>query len=409
VFNPDNTVSFQTSHLSVFQATTIKPRAFSGRFIGIELVGSATDKFGGSYGFGFYNVTSDGQSASIDASNDDLTWQDGGLVAGSGPVLQQRFDSDQLDVAVPSDDKITLTDPAKPASVSVLRRGRSDDVIVGEKFAAVFLRRIEGEPTLSQLTGRWIVFDLDFQAQSDGQQLPGTDLQVTGETGSVTIAADGTFSAGSLGGFRAESDFPKGLWNVTSKTDVPDGGTSISVADGQIFLGAGSGGGQDSTRLYPVLNGDVLVGRTTRTDQSGGADSELLFLVRPSSKVAKSAISGNYVLTSHELDVVDAKVSSDDQGFAFIVQTLTAAVDAAGNAVFNGTATTQTHDGQGTAQTATDVAISPRTPHLTLSPDGSFTDSDGGFGALSRDGGLFLHAQFSGRSFSLTFGVPSVQ
>jgi hypothetical protein len=403
-----NTVSFATSHFSSYQAATADPRPLSGRFLALEMKSDALPAFAQKFGYGVHTVTSNANGTTLDQATGAVIWTDDGQL-GSSASLQQKFNSIALNVTVNDDHSITTDDPTDPTSATKLRRGASDDVLVGNGAPIVLLRRTGGTATTATIAGRWHYFYQSIGTSVAATQPPGISIDLTGTGGVLTLASDGTVQIASVRGFDSNTAFPAGAWQSKSHTTLDAGATWDFLDDGTVAIRIP--GQTFPITLTAVLDGDVLVGTGStsggpKPDQGPGI--ELFVLVRASSGAKLSQAAGDYFSIGAETDTVDAKTGAQDQTIDFHVTTLTSTITAAGAVTINGFSDLFTHDSLGASASALGNAVSGPGGRITVKPDGSFTSTDGSFGAFSRRGDFFVRAVSDGTKFSLDFGTPLV-
>lgn len=400
-----NIVSFTTSHFSSYQAASPGPRALSGDFLVLDFGGDEKAGFGGQYGFGLSRLVTSANGTAVFEDKQRVNWDDKGAT-GAFATLQQKFNNFPVNVQVSDDQTVVVVDPADPTSPTKLRRGASDDVLVGVKEPIVLLRRAGAPPTMSTVAGQWHVFHLGLGTRLTTGQLPGFSFELGGDAGVMNLLPDGTVTFASVSGVQANSVFPVGTWQSKADKTAPQGLT-WSILDTNVRLGI-----PDLT--YPILftaalDGAVLVGRGTtpggnKPDEGPAAD--LFVLVRVSSGAKLSAAVGDYFHVGGESDTVDAKSPAPGQGMNFIVTTATATIVKSGDLSATGIQDVYSHDGQGAPSEQHDLPISATLGRLSVKPDGSFTSTDGASGAFSRGGELFVKTIFDGKRFALDFGTP---
>lgn len=407
VFN-GNTVSFTTSHFSTYQATGSGQEPLVGNYLMIELLGDAQPNFSGVMGFGLHSFYASGTTASLNNDEARVAWDD---VPGQGASanLRQDYNYTPYDLNLLGGRRVAVVDPQSPTSpVAYLQRSPSSSVLVGDGIPVVALRYAAAEPTMTTIAGRWHVFHLGVEADTQTFQMPTTvRLGLVSDAGTITLAPDGSTSFSNFESIEADTVFPSGAWQF-QKDKPPPGALTWSVQDNDtVFVAIVNPEDGETIALTPVLDGDVLVGRpfSYGGQTNGGPYSDLFVLVRASSGASLAGVAGNFIVAGQDVETVD-RTPNPGQGLEFAYPTVFASISKTGALSGTGEEDRISHDSQGNPVTATDLQVPQFTDRISLRSDGWFTVSDGAVGAFSRSRELFVRARFDGTAFALAFGGP---
>lgn len=411
VFN-GNTVSFTTSHFSTYQATGSGTPPLAGSYLVLEVIADATQNFSGQLGFGLHQMSGGGGQAFISIDEANVAW-DNAPGQDATANLRQNYNGFTFDAVASGDGRVTLIDPQDPANpVAVFRRSPSGDVLVGDGSPLLALRRAGGDPTVTTIAGRWHVFHLGVEGETNTAQMPTTArLGLNADAGTITLKPDGSTSFSNFRSTSAKTDFPSGTWQSQSEVPPPNALTWRIYDNDTVSVQLVSAEDGNTISLTPVLDGDVLVGRpySYGGQTNGGPFSDLFILVRASSSASIGGVAGRYFVAGQEVETED-RAPTAGQGMSVFFSALTASLSKTGALSVDGTEDTVTHDSQGNPAPVSGQPISDSGGRISLRSDGWFESTDGAVGAFSRSGDLFLRAYFDGSHFALAFGgrMPQV-
>jgi hypothetical protein len=299
-FGPD-TVTFTTSHFSVFQAATNADRGFPAGFFpvlgigGRPLMGDSGEVL---VTIGFLQMSAPSDYAMF-FSETGVQFAPGSLAPtpDASPVVHSRQASGRV-VAV-DDSAFDLLDPVGN-KLATLRRGVRDDVLLLEHVEKLSLtsltafRRPDGGATLNSIAGKWHLLVWEFRGE------PVTGTPTTRPFACVADAGSATFSTAGEVEFDFGSrvvrttQFPGGDWN-SATTKGPRVTFPVSIDDDRQLVVTMDGG--SGMVLEPVLGGDAMFGTVNGLDRGGGlgraaANIAVFFLVRASKDARVADLAG---------------------------------------------------------------------------------------------------------------------
>jgi hypothetical protein len=300
-FGP-NTVTFTTSHFSIFQSATSAARGLP--VGGYEILGIGGAPLMGDSGevrvtTGFLQISSP-QDYAMFLSTAGVHFAPG--FAAPTPDASPVFSSTQSSgLAIQNDDSsIDLKNPAG-GNFGTLRRGVRDDVMLLEHVPGLSLssfavfRRPDGVPTMNTLAGRWHVFVWEFRGETASAGATQRQFACISDAGTATITEGGDFALKLPSRVTRTTQFPGGDW-VSDSSAGPTATFSVDVnSDFQVEV---SFGGRGTMALTPVLSGDAMFGTMNglHRDPSlpdSAANVAVFFLVRESRRAKPSAIAGD--------------------------------------------------------------------------------------------------------------------
>jgi hypothetical protein len=300
-FGP-NTVTFTTSHFSVFQSATNADRGLPAGNYQILGIGGVPN-MGAS---GDVRVT----TGFLQISNPQdylLVIQTTGVEFAPGfaqptPDAVPIFSASQTSgLAIQGgDSSIDLKNPLG-GNIGTLRRGVRDDVMLLEHVPGLALssfavfRVPDGVPTLNTLAGRWHAFVWEFRGETASPGATQRQLACIADAGTATITEGGEFTLKLASRVVRKTQFPGGDW-LSESFAGPTAVFSIDVnSDSQVEV---SFGGRGTMSMTPVLSGDAMFGVTNGLDRDpslpdAAANVAVFFLVRESQNAKPSLLAGD--------------------------------------------------------------------------------------------------------------------
>lgn len=399
------TVSFAVSHFSAYQAAATGPRPLVGRYLVLQPYGDAASGFSGEVGVGLHELDARGATADLFIDEAAVRWTN---TIGQGAFLNlnQTFDSATYDVASQGDEIVTLTEQGDPTGGTTLRRGADDDVLVGQDFPLVALRRVEGSPTVATIAGKWHLFHYGFETEQQIQQGPPIiRFTLFGDTGTLLLGADQTVKFLSHRSVETSTQFPDGVWQPEPDSPAPSGLT-WEIGDGSVDVRSPLD--EPPIRFQAVLGGDVLIAREAQfggASEGPGPSVALFVLVRAGSGVTGSKVAGSYWVSEHEIATRDRAGPPPGQGFKFRDATLLAALAANGRVSVSGSETAIEHDDAGEPIPPVPMTVPTFESRFSIRSDGGFSGDGGAWGAFARDGAFLIRLGLADDAIDIDFGT----
>ena len=410
------TVTFTTSHFSVFQAATNAARGYpDGDYVALGIGGRPLQGAQGDV------LVTTGTLRIIDLTNFLFLDKQGVHVApastnptpDASPVFFSTQSSGRVQEVDDSSYELFTT-----VHLGFLRRGARDDVVVLEHepgndlTSLVFFKLPPGKPTLNSVAGRWHAFLWEFRGEPTAIGATTRQLTSVADTGTATISLGGEITFKWPSRLLRTTQYPSGDW----QTQVTSGPTGTFPIDfGRAVNPVITFGTEMELSMTTVLGGDAMFGAFSNLDRDAGLGNlrtnvGVLFLVRESARAKLAALTGNCIDDDGglQLHAPTGTPPVDNLGITWRVDRGQTSLAADRTFTQNGLLCTSGFPNGGVDPTFASIAFSgPASTNWSLDSDGIFTMTPmairgavipaGDFGVYLRRGGDFMTMGFLSR------------